>query len=66
MRYVRSYVLTKKKCIIILTLVGGLFDSQPANEYCFTLSNANVTFSVGSNSRYVVICAIIVTNFIQY
>lgn len=32
---------------------GGLFGTQPANEYCFTLSNANVTFTVGSNSRYV-------------
>ena len=30
---------------------GGLYGSQPATEYCFALSNANVTFSVGSNLR---------------
>jgi len=26
--------------------IGGTFGAQPANEYCFTLSNANVTSSV--------------------
>ena len=36
--------------------IGGLFDGQPANEYCFTLSNVNVIFSAGFNSRYVLIC----------
>ena len=32
---------------------GGSFGNQSANEYCLTLSNANVTTSVGFNSRYV-------------
>ena len=35
------------------TYVGGLFDTQPANEYCFTLFNANVTSSVGFDLKYV-------------
>jgi len=26
--------------------IGGIFGTQPANEYCFTLYNANVVSSV--------------------
>jgi len=37
----------------MLYYIGGSFGTQPANEYCFTLSSANVTFTAGFNSRYV-------------
>ena len=33
--------------------IGGTFGTQPANEYCFTLSNTNVISSVGFDLKYV-------------
>ena len=40
---------------VLCRYIGGIFGNQPANEYCLTLSNANVTFSVGFNSRYALV-----------
>jgi len=58
----------------MLSYTGGSFGTQPANEYCFALSSANVTFTAGFDSRYANIHTYIyatmyihkyVTNFIQ-
>ena len=42
--------------ISLFLMLGGKYDEQPANEYCFTLSNAVVTIS-SDDVKYVhIIC----------
>lgn len=46
-----SNLANKCNADVVLYFAGGYFGAHPANEYCFTLSDANVVFSVGYNSR---------------
>ena len=43
---------TRHKVYCYILCIGGTFGTQPANEYCFTLSNANVISSVGFDLKY--------------
>ena len=38
---------------IVCFITGGLFGTQPASEFCLTLSNANVSASIDLDAKYI-------------